>query len=152
VKEPVVVDSTCLIGLERIGRLDILQALFDPAIVPPEVAREFGASLSWLKVVAPTNRALVSALKMMLDDGEAEAIALASELGHRIVLDDLQARAAGKNLGLRVIGTIGILLKAKRAGIILALKPLLDDLELNGFYLGDALKGEALRLAGEERA
>ena len=148
-KEPVVVDSTCLIGLERIGRLDILQSLFNPITVPPEVAREFGSSLSWLKVEAPANHALVSALKMLLDDGEAEAIALASELGHGIVLDDLQARAAGKNLGLRVLGTIGILLKAKHAGIIHALKPILDDLELNGFYLGDALKEEALRLAGE---
>jgi uncharacterized protein len=151
VKEPVVVDSTCLIGLERIGRLDILQALFDPVIVPPEVAREFGASLSWLKVAAPANQTLVSALKMLLDDGEAAAIALASELGHRIILDDLQARSVGKNLGLRVIGTIGILLKAKRAGIIPQLKPVLDDLELNGFYVGDALKKEALRLADEER-
>jgi predicted nucleic acid-binding protein len=106
-KEPVVVDSTCLIGLERIGRLDIVQALFDPGIIPPEVAREFGTSLSWLKVEAPANHTLVSALKILVDDGEAEAIALASELGHTIVLDDLQARSVGKNLGLRIIGTNG---------------------------------------------
>ena len=148
-KEPVVVDSTCLIGLERIGRLNILQALFDPIIIPPTVAREFGTSLSWLQVEVPADRALVAALKMLLDDGEAEAIALASELGHRIVLDDLQARSAGKNLGLKVIGTIGVLLKAKHSGTLPALKPVLEELELNGFYLSAALKQEALRIAGE---
>ena len=146
---PVVVDTTCLIGLERVGRLDILQALFDPVIVPPAVAREFGTPLPWLQVEAPTNHALVSALKMLVDEGEAEAVALASELRHTVVLDDSRARAAARNLGLKVVGTIGILLKAKRGGVIPAIQPVIGDLELNGFYLSDALREEALRLAGE---
>jgi uncharacterized protein len=85
VKEAAVVDSACLIGLERIGRLDILPALFDPVLIPPEVAREFGISLLWLRVEAPANLPLLSALKMLVDDGEAEAIALAGERGCRIV-------------------------------------------------------------------
>lgn len=147
--EPVVVDSTCLIGLERIGQLDVLPALFDPVVVPPEVAREFGTPLPWLKVESPTNRAFIAALKLLLDDGEAEAIALASERGCKIILDDRQARSVGNSLGLSIIGTVGILLLAKRSGIIPAIKPLLDDLELNGFYLSSALKEAALRLAGE---
>ncbi|HYH85251.1 MAG TPA: DUF3368 domain-containing protein [Pyrinomonadaceae bacterium] len=129
-KEPVVVDSTCLIGLDRIRRLDILTALFDPITVPPEVA-------------------LVSALKLLLDDGEAEAVALANVRGDRIILDDRQARSVAAKLGLRVIGTVGVLLRAKRSGIISAIKPMLDDLELNGFHLSSELKKEALRLAGE---
>jgi uncharacterized protein len=149
VKEPIVVDSTCLIGLERINRLDILPELFAPIVAPPAVAREVGTSLSWLKVETPINSALVSALKMLLDDGEAEAIALASEGGYKIILDDRQARLVAKNLGVTVVGTIGILLQAKRSGIISSLKPLLEDLELNGFYLSSELKEEALRLAGE---
>ncbi|HLL73696.1 MAG TPA: DUF3368 domain-containing protein [Pyrinomonadaceae bacterium] len=86
---------------------------------------------------------------MLLDEGEAEAIALASEQGHTIVLDDSQARAAARNLGLKVVGTIGILLKAKRGGVIPAIRPVIEALELNGFYLSDALREEALRLAGE---
>ncbi|MFL6227935.1 MAG: DUF3368 domain-containing protein [Pyrinomonadaceae bacterium] len=148
-KETVVVDSTCLIGLERIGRLDVLPALFDPIFIPPEVAREFGTSLPWLRTEAPINLALVSALKMLVDDGEAEAIALASERGHKIVLDDRQARLIANNLGLKIIGTVGILVKAKRGGILLSLKPVLEDLEAHGFYLGSKLKEEALRLVGE---
>lgn len=47
-KEPVVVDSTCLIGLERIRQIDILPTLFEPVVIPPEVNREFGVSLPWL--------------------------------------------------------------------------------------------------------
>ena len=148
-KEAAVVDSACLIGLERIGRLDILPALFDPVLIPPEVAREFGISLLWLRVEAPTNLPLLSALKMLVDDGEAEAIALAGERGCKIVLDDRQARLVGSNFGLTVIGTLGVLVEAKRGGIIPALKPLLEDLEASGFYLGSALKEEALRLADE---
>jgi uncharacterized protein len=149
VKEAIVVDSTCLIGLERINRLDILPALFDPILIPPEVAREFGTSLSWLSVEAPANLALLSALKMLVDDGEAEAIALVSERSYKIVLDDRQARLVGSNLRLTIIGTVGILVKAKLNGIISVLKPVFDDLEANGFYLSSALKEEALRLVGE---
>ena len=78
-KEPAVTDSTCLIGLERIGHLDLLPALFEPVIAPPEVQKEFGVSFSWLQIEAPSDKALVAALKMLADDGEAEAIALASE-------------------------------------------------------------------------
>ena len=148
-KGPAVVDTSCLIGLEGVARLDILQALFDPVIVPPAVAREFGTPLPWLRVEAPTNHTLISALKMLLDEGEAEAIALASELGHTIVLDDSQARAAARNLGLKVVGTIGLLLKAKRGGVIPSVRPVIEDLELHGFYLSAALREEALRLAGE---
>lgn len=98
-KEPVVVDSACLIGLERIGHLNVLTALYDPIMAPPEVAREYGSLLSWLWVEAPTDRALITALRMLVDDGEAEAIALACERGHRIILDDRQARSVGKPYG-----------------------------------------------------
>lgn len=82
-KEPVVTDSTCLIGLERIGHLDILPTLFAPILVPPEVQHEFGTLLPWLTVETPTDQALVAALKILVDDSEAEAIALAHEQGRR---------------------------------------------------------------------
>ncbi len=85
-KEPVVVDSTCLIGLERISSLDILPALFSPILAPPEVEHEFDATLPWLQVEAPVDETLVNALKMLVDYGEAEAIALASERKCKIVL------------------------------------------------------------------
>jgi predicted nucleic acid-binding protein len=111
-REPVVVDSTCLIGLDQISRLDLLPKLFDPVHAPPEVEREPGFTPEWLKIEAPSNPHLVSALKLMVDDGEAEAIALALERKWRIVLDDRQARDLAQKLGLKIIGTVGILVRA----------------------------------------
>ena len=86
---------------------------------------------------------------MLVDDGEAEAMALASERGWLLILDDLRARSVARNLSLAIIGTVGIMVQAKQSGIIPLLRPVLHDLETSGFYLSNALKEEALRLARE---
>ena len=74
---------------------------------------------------------------------------MASEKKCKVILDDRRARKVATSLGVAVIGTIGILIRAKRNGIIAAVKPVLDDLEATGFFVSKELKGEALRLAGE---
>lgn len=148
-KETVVSDSTCLIGLERVGKLDILPALFDSVMIPPEVEREFDRSFEWLKVENLTNNLLAAALQLVVDAGEAEAIALASEKNCLLISDDKQARAAAKRLGMAVIGTVGILIQAKQNGIISEIKPILDNLESNDFFISRLLREEALKIAGE---
>lgn len=148
-KEPIVADSTCLIALERIDALEILPALFEPILIPPEVDCEFGVACPWLRVETPVNQALLNSLKLLIDDGEAAAIALASQQGSRIILDDRQARTVAQQLGVRIIGTVGCAIKAKHAGVIPALKPMVEELENQGFFLSPALKAESLRLAGE---
>ncbi len=148
-KEAVVSDSTCLIGLERIGELNILSALFDPIMIPPEVEREFGNAISWLQTESLTSGVLVADLRMIVDAGEAEAIALASEKSCLLISDDKQARSAAKRLGVAVIGTVGVLVRAKQNGVVSAVKPILDDLELNNFLISRALREEALKLVGE---
>lgn len=145
----VVTDSTCLIGLERIDYLELLPKLYNPIIIPPAVEREFGSLPKWIKVEKPNNQAFVATLKLLVDDGESEAIALAYEQKSLIILDDRQARSVAKHLKLNIIGTIGILIKAKHSGLISLLKPLLEDLERNNFYFGTKLKEEALRLVEE---
>ena len=92
-KEPVVSDSTCLIGLERIAELNILPVLFDPIMIPPEVEREFGTKFSWLQIENLKSSLLVAALQLVVDAGEAEAIALASEKSCLLISDDKQARS-----------------------------------------------------------
>jgi len=149
VKEPIVADSTCLIGLERIDRLDLLSELFEPVVIPPEVAREFGVSLAWLKVESPANDALMMSLKLLIDQGEAEAIALGYEKHWRVLLDDRQARAVAKQMGLRIIGTVGALVLAKQQSMIPSLRTLLAQLEAHNFYLSADLREEALRLVNE---
>ncbi len=148
-KEPIVADSTCLIGLERIGKLDVLPELFEPVFISDEVANEFGVLLSWLKVETPSNYALVNALKLSVDDGEAEAIALALEKNCKVILDDKQARSAAKKLGLEIVGTVGMFIRAKQDGLIDFLEPVLNDLENNGFRMSESLKSEALKIVGE---
>ena len=129
--------------------LDILPALFDPIIIPPEIEREFGSAFSWLQTENLTSRVLVTALQMVVDAGEAEAIALAIEKSCLLISDDKQARLAAKHLGVAVIGTVGVLVRAKQSNVISALKPILDDLELNNFFISRALREEALRIVGE---
>lgn len=148
-KEPIVTDSTCLIGLERISKLELLPALFSQIVIPPEVQREFAGSFPWLQVDDRFDRLLARALRMQVDGGEAEAICLASQLKVRVILDDRRARAVARNLGVSLIGTVGILLRAKRAGVVSHIRPIIDELERNEFFISPELRAEALRIAGE---
>ncbi len=148
-KEIAVVNSTCLISLERIGQLGLLQALFEPIVVPPKVYEEFGGSVEWLHVQAPQNAALVTTLSQLVDDGEAQALALACELSALLILDDRKARRWAKRLGIRVLGTIGVLLRAKNHHLIPAVRPHMEALKSAGFYLSPELEQEVLRLTNE---
>lgn len=145
----IISDSTCLIGLERIDALELLPSLFNEIVIPQAVQYEFGVSLPWLHVEFPENQAFVASLKLLIDDGEAEAIALAYEKQWRVVLDDQHARKVAARLGVTMIGTVGILLQAKRRGLIQLVKPLIEQLAERSFRLSDELKQEALSIAGE---
>jgi predicted nucleic acid-binding protein len=143
------VDSTCLIGLERINRLDIIPALFHPVFVTSDILSEIGSIYPWMQVEDPSNSALEKSIALLVDKGEASVITLAHEKGFKVILDDRQARLIAKQLMLSVIGTIGLLIEAKRKGVIQYLNPVIQDLEMNGFYLSNALKNEAIRIVNE---
>jgi len=145
----IVADSTCLISLERIDKIDLLPQMYSQVIIPPQVQKEFGLSFAWLIVKTPQNIGMINSLKLIVDDGESEAIALAYELGYRLVVDDKQARNIAKRLDIEIIGTVGILVKAKQLGLIDQLLTILEALENKGFYLSQSLKTEALILVGE---
>jgi predicted nucleic acid-binding protein len=82
--------------------------------------------------------------------GEASAIALALELDDcTIILDDHKARRLADRLGLNVTGTLGVIIKAKRMGVIGSIRPLLDAIRNTDFRLSEGLEAEALREAGE---
>ena len=150
--EHTVTNSTCLISLERIGRLDLLPQVFATVTAPPAVQAEFGVAVEWLIVKPVQNAAVVATLKIQIDDGEAYAIALAMELGNVIlILDDKKARRIARQLGFKVMGTIGVLMRAKRRGVIPAIEPLLTALENVDFHMTPALREEALRLCGEDK-
>ena len=89
-----VANSSCQIALDAIGRLEILKQLYGTVVIPAAVDEEVGVSLpDWFDVRTVTNQTLVQALQLQLGDGEAEAIALATEAAaDRIILDDRTGR------------------------------------------------------------
>jgi predicted nucleic acid-binding protein len=145
----VVADTSVLIGFDKIGKLDLLYSLFDSVLIPPAVNKEFGNTTSQITITSPTDKALVTTLSLMLGDGESEAIALASELKADILLDDKKARSIAQELGLKTIGTIGVLIRAKNNKLIPSLKNEIDDLQNMGFYISAELRNMALKLVEE---
>lgn len=134
----VVSDATPLIALAKIGQLSLLQQLFGGILIPQMVYDEVvtnaalragAAEISqaeWISVRSPEDQDRVAYLRTDLDAGEAEALVLANELkADWILLDEAKARLAAEFLGLHFIGTIGLLLLAKRMGILAAIRPLI---------------------------
>jgi len=150
--EPVICNSSCLIALEGIRRLDILEKLYGKVVIPEAVKEEFGVELPpWIQVEKVKNKEALSILLLELEKGEAEALVLASEKeGSTLVLDDKKARRIAAELGLKFTGTLGILIKAKKEGILSEVRPVLEEIEKRGFRISEALKEKVLKIAGEE--
>lgn len=160
--EPVIVaDSSPLIALARIGKLEILPHLASEVLVPPAVWHEItgaredapGAAevraLPWLQIREP-QAARIETLTILLDRGEAEALALAQDLpGALVLVDDSRARRVAERLRVRRIGTVGLLRRAKKAGLLPALRPLFDSLARHGIYIQKALVDAVLEDVGE---
>jgi len=160
----VVSDTSPLRALAHLGLLDLLGALFGEVFVPPAVVAELQAArrrfppldvtaLPSVRVQAPADTPLVATLRQTLDLGESEAIALALELKAAILLmDEASGRAEARRRGLNVTGVLGIVRDAKRAGLIPAVKPLLDELVAGlGFYISDPLRAQILADCSETR-
>ncbi len=100
----VITDSTALLSLDRIGRLDLLPAVYPDVVAPPSVVEEFGQQPAWLAVRPTEDREALRTLRVHLDAGEAEAIVLALELpGSTLLLDERRGRAYAAELGLAVV-------------------------------------------------
>lgn len=84
--------------------------------------------------------------KAKLHDGEVEVMILAQEgdKAELVIIDDNAAKKTVKYLGLKVTGTIGVLLKAKKNGIISEIRPILDDMKREGFYISSYLEQRIL--------
>lgn len=105
---------------------------------------------SWIIVRGIRGEHMKVILRRVLDEGEAEAIVLALEVNAGLILlDDREARIQAKSLGLNVTGTLGILLRARRLGLIRNLRPEIEKLKKTGFRISQSLEEEILRLVGE---
>lgn len=151
----VVSDTSPLTGLITIGEEEILPRLFSQVVIPSgvrdELLRGHAVLPGWLRTEPVADSDGVARLMNELDRGEAEAIELAKELrADRLMIDERKGRLVAVREGVPVIGLVGVLLLAKRRGLIASARRLLDRLELEaGIYLAEDLKEEALKSVGE---
>lgn len=158
----VVADTSVLLNLCRIGQVELLVRLFHEVIVPETVAEEFGrlahATPRFQGLILPewvgcrSEAAAVPEVRTAnLDPGETAAIELALAIhADALLVDERRGQAVAKRLGVRTIGVLGILLQAKRSGLVPRLGPLLDALESEAqFWISAELRQRVLELAGE---
>ena len=157
----VICNTSPLQYLHQIGQLRILPALAGQIVVPAAVEKELEAgrrsgidlpdlkTLEWIVIRKPMSKQAVP-LITDLGPGETEVLMLALESSDPIViLDDGLARRFAETLQIRLTGTVGLLLDAKRAGLIDTVAPLLDQLRSLRFRLAPHTRKALLRLAGE---
>lgn len=158
----VVADSGPLIALARLDLLRLLQSQFDSVVIPEVVMRECTAETQ-----RPGARAILAAraagileavavadaerfaMAHLLDPGEAAALLLAQERACPALVDERRGRRVAERLGIPLVGTLGVLLAARRAGLVPALAPLLEALVAFGYRLPPDLIRETLRRSGE---
>lgn len=162
----VVCNSSPIIGLSKIGKLNLLWELFDDVVIPEAVFREIvygnsaqsNGSLELEKAVREQkiqiykveNQVMVDQLQGRLHRGEVEVIVGAKELGIRtVVIDDRSARNLAEALLFTTIGIIGLLILAKRSRKLEKIKPFLDDLLHSGYRISGKLYESTLERVGE---
>lgn len=159
--ERAVLNASPLIFLSRGGHLEFLQALAHELWVPQPVAEEIGrrgpddptahalATIQWLEVCQPP--AVPSAIGVWsLGAGESSVLALAAaHPGTEAIIDDLAARKCAAAANIPVRGTLGIVLVAKKRGLIPKARPILEDLVKGGLYLSKKVLDQALKRVGE---
>lgn len=144
-------DTSCLIFLDKIDELHVLQKLYSRTVVTKEINDEYMLPLeNWIEIAITKERKYQSVLEQSVDKGEASLMVLAMELDNCVVsIDDLKARKVAKKLDLRITGTLGILHKANKAGYIESMHEAIEKLKKVHFRISKKVEQELLRLSRE---
>lgn len=147
----IISDTSCLILLYKIGELHLLNKLFGQVTVTQEIADEFARQLpDWIKIEHPINKNYQKILEASLDKGEASAIAYAIEQNDcLLIIDDLKGRKYAEQLGIKITGTLGVIIDAKLSGHINSVRPLLDKIKKTDFRLTSELERKTLEKSNE---
>jgi predicted nucleic acid-binding protein len=137
--------------LEKIGELELLHKVFGEILITQEIADEYGLNLpEWISIQNSANKNYQKILEASVDKGEAIAIALAVELVDcLLIIDDLKGRNLAETLGIKITGTLGIILEAKLSGKINSVKPLLTKITKTDFHFSEKLEKQILAKANE---
>lgn len=162
----VVSNTSPISNLAIIGRLGILSRQFGTIWIPEAVRRELARlehqagresikqalSQGWIQIESATPSDLARNLASSLDAGEAEAIALASQSAAALlIMDESAGRAAARNLGIAMTGTLGVLLKEKREGRLPSMGEEMDRLVTDaGFFISGRVRQSFLEAAKED--
>lgn len=157
----VIVNSTPMIILSKIGMLEVLhkmygnviipQAVFDEVTVKDDSACQSIKAMDWINVRRIASADDRKMYKAKLHSGEVEVMILAQEIGDDVltVIDDNAARKTARYLGIKVTGTVGVLMKARKLGYIDSVKKCITMMRRAGFYVGSELENMALDIVGE---
>ncbi len=137
-----------LIALEFLGDLEFVpRILSGTIIIPPAVFSELGGRglPDWLSLRALTQPIDGRIAGASLGNGETEALSLSLEVSAKyVLLDDRAARRFAMSLQIKVLGTLGLLVRAKRSGLVGAIRPKLDTLRALPFHIASALYRDVL--------
>ncbi len=151
----IVCDSSTIIALERINYLWLLENLAKEILIPDAVAKEIKRKKdvnlpAFFIVKEAKDKSFINQKRENLHSGEVEAIALARETKtDLLILDDKKARELAEKEGLNVAGLLALLILAREKEIIKKVKPILDALKAQNFFIGEDLYIEILKLSGE---
>jgi predicted nucleic acid-binding protein len=150
-QEKVYVDTSTLIILNKIEALDLLNKIYGNVFITNFIKAEWNETLpSWI-IIEPACNFEQSFLKNFnLGPGESSIIMNALENDGFLIIDDLKARKIATTLSLRFTGSIGILITAKRLGLIHSVKYYLEKIQTTNFRISDALIIKALEIANEK--
>lgn len=146
----IIADTSCLIIYDKIYRLEILQHTFADLIVTDEVAKEFGELPDWIKVQQIANKDQYLELAKDLGKGEASSITLALEFNDSLlIIDERKGRKVAEEMKIEIIGSLGVLIKAKEKGVIKSVKEILNLIDKTNFRISESIKEKVLKKASE---
>lgn len=147
----IITDTSCLIILQKIDHLDILNLLYKEVLITPKIREEYGDDLpEWIKIKNFQSQEIYEIFVNLVDEGEATALSLAWEMkGSTVILDDLKARQTAIKLGFKVTGTLGVLIKAKKSGLFASLRTEIDKMIKTDFRISSNIIQQALKEVGE---
>ena len=158
----IVADTGPLIVLAKISQLDLLRHFYQRISIPETVFAEATKDLSWpdasrihafveqyVEIAPDKESGIVKELFLRLDAGESQALALAEDLSCPVLLDERRGRTVAKQMNISIVGTVGLLIKAKQEGLIVELNKYLVEMTEHGYRLSPALIQQALHLVGE---
>ncbi|UCH95159.1 MAG: DUF3368 domain-containing protein [Candidatus Aminicenantes bacterium] len=161
----IISDAGPLIALAKTKKLNILKRLFEKVKIPPSVFHELRITSSrpgaiefieaieknkWIEVIESAH--VPHILLNVIDQGEAEAIALAKKEGLVLLIDERRGRKIAKKEKVKITGTGAVLVAAKKKGILKKVSPALNELLECGYRISKRLQKKILALAEEDDA